>query len=168
MLSETSSSYLGTIQDKNVTTEILTDTQRHPRHPLKAVWGCVAVQVDNKWWLLLSFGTWWCLLVSHVVWRCGEGVWGVFQRVSECCLRTCVRFRCIWGCIWLFRPCIVQQMLFIGKALKVKIPLTWHFWNIKIPKPPYKSSLKIIGLFHFLKFLGLSETNYPLDHPVKR
>ena len=71
------------------------DTNRHPatsHTPKKAVWGCLAVQVDIKWWLLLSFGAWWCLLVSHVVWRSGEGVWGVSQRVSECCLWTRVRF----------------------------------------------------------------------------
>ena len=71
------------------------DTNRHPatsQTPKKAVWGCVAVQVDIKWWLLLSFGAWWCLLVSHVVWRSGEGVWGFSQRVSECCLWTRVRF----------------------------------------------------------------------------
>ena len=37
---------------------------------------------------------------------------------------------------------------------------TWQFWNIKIPKPPYISSLKIIGFLHFLNFLGPSEKNY--------
>ena len=33
----------------------------------------------------------------------------------------------------------------------------WSFWDIKIPKPPHKSFLKIIGLGHFLQFLGSSE-----------
>ena len=46
----------------------------------------------------------------------------------------------------------MQQLLYIGKSPKGKIPHTWHFWNIKIRKPPYVSSLKIIGLLHFLNF----------------
>ena len=52
---------------------------------------------------------------------------------------------------------MVQQMLCCGKARKRKISHTWQFWNIKIPKPPYIISLKIIGLLHFLKFLSPSE-----------
>ena len=32
--------------------------------------------------------------------------------------------------------------------------------NIKIPKPPHKSFLKIIGLGHFLQFLGSSDRYY--------
>ena len=36
--------------------------------------------------------------------------------------------------LMLFRPCMVKQMLYIGKASKGKIPLTWHFLNIKIPR----------------------------------
>ena len=54
----------------------------------------------------------------------------------------------------------MQQLLYIGKSQKGKIPHNWCFWNIKIPKPPCISSLKIIGLLHFWKFLGLSEENY--------
>ena len=41
-----------------------------------------------------------------------------------------------------------------------KIPHTWHLGNIKIPKPPYISPLKIIGSLHFFKYLGPSEENY--------
>ena len=44
------------------------------------------------WCLLGSDGVWWCLLVCHVVCRCGDGVSGVCQRVSERCLWTCVSF----------------------------------------------------------------------------
>ena len=48
---------------------------------------------------------------------------------------------------------MVQQMLVLGKALKGKIPHAWQFWNIRISKPPYNSSLKIFGSLHFSKFL---------------
>ena len=59
-----------------------------------------------------------------------------------------------------FRSCMVKQMLYIGKAPKGKIPHIWHFWNIKIPKPPYISTLWIIGSLHLLIVLGSSEKNY--------
>ena len=55
---------------------------------------------------------------------------------------------------------MLTQMLWIRKASEGKIPHSWHFWNIKIPKPPYISSIKIIGSLHFLKLLGLVENNY--------
>ena len=53
----------------------------------------------------------------------------------------------------------MQQLLYIGKSRKGKIPHIWLL-NIEIPKPPYISSLKIIGLLHFWKILGPSEEIY--------
>ena len=72
-------------------------------------------------------------------------------------------FGCVLGSFGVFMPFMVQQMLYIGNAWKGKTPRTWHFWNIKIPKPPCISSLKIIGLLHFWKILGPSEENYNLQ-----
>ena len=112
------------------------------------------------WCLLVSFGVWRRLFVSYGVWRCEEGVWGVSKRISECCLWTCLRFGSLCESIWVFRLCMVQQLLNIGKSPEGKIPHTWHFWNLKIQKPPYISFLKIIGLLHFFKFMGPSEENY--------
>ena len=63
-------------------------------------------------------------------------------------------FGCVWGYFGVIRLCMVQQMLYIGKTSKGKTPHTWHFWNIKIPKLPYISSLKFIELLHFSKILG--------------
>ena len=122
-------------------------------------------------WHWMAFaGACWCLLVpdgvflvSYGVWRWEEGVWGFTQSVYECCLWTWLNFGSLWGSIWVFRPCMMQQMLYIGKSPKGEIPHTWHFWNIKIPKPPYVSSLKIIGLLHLFKFLGPSKENYNLQ-----
>ena len=104
------------------------------------------------WCLLVSFGVWRRLFVSYGVWRCEEGVWGVSKRISECCLWTCLRFGSLCESIWVFRLCMVQQLLNIGKSPEGKIPHTWHFWNLKIQKPPYISFLKIIGLLHFWNF----------------
>ena len=44
-----------------------------------------------------------------------------------------------------------------------KTKSTWSFWDIKIPKPPHKNFLKIIGLGYFVHFLGSSERNYLLQ-----
>ena len=128
--------------------------------------GCSRMRVGSCWHWMAFAGVWWCLTAAFSVLWClemWEGLSGVSQRVSELLLWTCLRFGFLPGSIWVFRPCLVQQLLYIGKSSKGKIPCTWHFWNIKIPKPPYISSLKIIGLLHFLKFLGLSEKNYNLQ-----
>ena len=124
----------------------------------------------SGWHWMAFAGVCWCLLVSdgvgvvsYGVWRCKEGVWGVSQRVSECCLWAYLRFGFLQGSIWVFRPCMMQQSFYIGKSWKGKIPHTWHFLNIRIPKPPYISSIKIIRLLNFLNFLGLSEENYNLQ-----
>ena len=92
------------------------------------------------------------------------------QRVSECYLWTCVTFGFLWGWIWVFRPCSVQQMLNIGISPKGKIAFTWRFWDIKIPKPPYLRSQKTIGFLHFFKIFGsvrkILQSTVFNDHPV--
>ena len=137
-----------------------TDGPRHSKWLFKDAWRLLLTLNGICWSLLESFGVWRRLLVSYGVWRCEEGVWRVSERVSECLLWTCLRFGFLRGSIWVFRPCMVQQMLHIGNASKGKTPRTWHLWNIKIPKPSYISSLKITGLLHFSKFLGLSDEIY--------
>ena len=63
-----------------------------------------------------SVGVAWCLLVSVVVLNCpeitGVGFWEHNNGVYVClwCLDASK------GCIWVFRPCMVKQMLYIGKA----------------------------------------------------
>ena len=72
-----------------------------------------------------SVGVAWCLLVSVVVLNCpeitGVGFWEHNNGVYVClwCLDASK------GCLWEFRPCMVKQMLYIGKASKGKIPHTW-------------------------------------------
>ena len=110
-----------------------------------SLFGCLGTSVSVAW----------CLLVYVVVLNCPEIIGVGF------CEHNNVVYVCLWcldasnGCIWVFRPSMVRQILYIGKASKGKILYTWNFWNIKIPKPPYISSSKIIGLLHFLKFLFL-------------
>ena len=47
-----------------------------------------------------------------------------------------------------------------GKTLKGKILFTWHFWDIKISKPPYVPFPKMVGFCHFLWIGHLSRINY--------
>ena len=111
----------------------LTDTIRTPKDITKlhlsghtssnSLFGCQGTSV----------GVAWCLLISVVVLNCpeitGVGFWEHNNGVYVCllCLDASKE------CIWVFRPCMVKQMLYVGKALKGKIPYTWHFRNIKIP-----------------------------------
>ena len=81
-----------------------------------------------------------------------EGIWVLFMDLFK-----------VWMRIRLYRS--GQALYGVANALYWKSSErqnshTWQFWNIKIPKPPYISSLKIIGFLHFLNFLGLSEKNY--------
>ena len=170
MLTIRSPRYLGTIQDNNRQQQTPTETNRHQETVPGTPKGCSRMCGGSCWHWMAFAGACWCLLVpdgvflvSYGVWRWEEGVWGFTQSVYECCLWTWLRFGSLWGSIWVFRPCMMQQMLYIGKSPKGKIPRTWHFWSIKIPKPPYVSSLKIIGLLHLFKFLGPSKENYNLQ-----
>ena len=106
--------------------------------------------------LLVSVGHFWCPKLSGMS---GEGVW---EHINEV-VSILIGFGSVRGCIWVFRPCRVQEMLYDGIAPRGKIQSTWHFLNIKIPKPPYISSLKITGVANFFHFFTLSEANYNLQ-----
>ena len=160
MLSDTSSRYLRTNQDNSRHHQTPTDTKRHQQTSPDTQKGRSRMCGGLCWYGMAFAGVCWCLMVSVSVLCCLKMWRGCLRSVSECCLWTCVRFRCVWGCIWVFWPCMVQQMPYIGKAPKGKIPCTWHFWNIKIPKPPYISSLKMVGFVHFSNFLIPSEKYY--------
>ena len=47
-----------------------------------------------------------------------------------------------------------------GKTLKGKICFTWHFWDIKLSKPPNVPFPKIVGFCNFLRIWHLSQRNY--------
>ena len=126
---------------------------RHHQTPENAI-QCQPEHPQN-----VFFGAWDCLLVSVAVCCCPER-WLWAYGWSLCMF---MGFGCVLGSFRVFMPCMVQQMLYIGNAWRGKTPRTWHFWNIKIPKPPCISSLKIIGLLHFWKVLGPSEENYNLQ-----
>ena len=89
-----------------------TDGPRHPKRLFKEAWRLLLTLNGICWCLFVSFGVWRRLLVSYGVWRCEEGVWGASERVSECCLWTCLRFGLLRRNIWVFRACLVQLALY--------------------------------------------------------
>ena len=65
MLSDTSSRYLGTIQDNNRHQQTPNNTNRRSQAHKRAVQGCVAFYVYIKGRLLVSDGVYWRLLLSY-------------------------------------------------------------------------------------------------------
>ena len=112
MFTLTSSRYLGASQDNNRHQQTPTDTRRHQQTDPGTTKGCSRKRGGSCWHWMAFAGVCWCLLVSYGVWRCEEGVWGASERVSECCLWTCLRFGFLRGSIWVFRPCLVQLALY--------------------------------------------------------
>ena len=68
------------------------------------------------------------------------------------------------GVTWGFSPCRIEPCWSLPTILaqhwNARFFSTWSFWDIKIPKPPHKNFLKIIGLSHFWHLLGSSERYY--------
>ena len=87
-------------------------------------WHWMAFAVDTS---LVSVRVWCRLFRSYVFLRCNEDVHEVSQRVSECWLWTGFRFECVKGCIRVFRPCMLQQTLFMRNARKGKTSHNWQF-----------------------------------------
>ena len=153
MLTIRSPRYLGTIQDNNRHQQKPTDTKRRSQAPQKVGQGCVAAHVDIEWHLLVPVGVFWCLTASFSV------LW--FLEMRGGCLRSFSKD------IWVLFMDVVKVWVPLREYLSVQalydaaIALHWkiserqnstHSWNIKIRKPPYVSSLKIIGLLNFLNF----------------
>ena len=136
-----------------------TDVPRHPKRLFEDVWPFRLTSNGICWCLLGSDGVWWCLLVCHVVCRCGDGVSGVCQRVSERCLWTCVRFWCIW-CWCVFRPCMAKANALYWKSFErqnsTQLTLLKH-QNTKTAQYKLPKNHWVIALF---EIFGSSETNY--------
>ena len=103
-----------------------------------------------------------CLMLLRMSWGCLRKsfvVWAVFWGWQSCLGVFCGYLR--------FSPYRVEscwsQPTNLVQHWNVKKILTWSFWDIKIPKQPHKSFLKITGLGNFLHFLGSSERYYLLQ-----
>ena len=93
------------------------DTNRLPQTPKKAVQG-------SCWHGMAFAGVCWCLMLSGEVKRVSEEFFKAYLSVVLNIIWTCVRFRCVWGCIWVLWPCMVQQM-----------PIFENLWKAKFHAP---------------------------------
>ena len=126
-----------------------TDTKRQSQAPQKTIWGCVAVQADIGWHLLVSIGVFRCLTASFSVLWClkmwggclrsfSKGIWVLFMDVFKVWvpLREHLSVQALYG----------AAIAFYWKISKRQNSTHSAFVKHQNTKPPYIGSLKIIGL----------------------
>ena len=77
------------------------------------------------------------------------------HRISSKTFKVVYLVHHIWGAEWRW-----SHHTILAQHWNARFFSTWSFRNIKIPKPPHKNFLKIIGLSHFWHLLGSSERYY--------
>ena len=140
-----------------------TDTKEHQQTLPDTQKGCSRICGGLCWHQMAFAEVWWCLMTSLTVLCCQQMLKGCLKNSSKGIWVLFMDLFKVWMRIRLYRS--GQALYGVANALYWKSSErqnshTWQFWNIKIPKPPYISSLKIIGFLHFLNFLGPSEKNY--------
>ena len=139
-----------------------TDTKEHQQTLPDTQKGCSRICGGLCWHQMAFAEVWWCLMTSLTVLCCQQMLKGCLKNSSKGIWVLFMDLFKVWMRIRLYRS--GQALYGVANALYWKSSErqnshTWQFWNIKIPKPPYISSLKIIGFLHFLNFLGPSEKN---------
>ena len=81
-----------------------------------------------------------------------KGIWALFMDVCK--------FQCNWGCIWEFRPSMVQQMLWIRKSFGRQNSTHLTLLKYQNTQTALYKLQKSIGFLHFLKLFGPLENNY--------
>ena len=116
--------------------------------------------------LAVSVGVCWHLLACHVPQRCC----GVIRRMFGGCLGEAElnswkseAHKCVWGVYGFSILAVWSENTILAQPWMVRFSVNWPYWDIKIPKPPHISLPKMIGLGHFLQFLGSSERYYLLQ-----
>ena len=133
-----------------------TDTAKDPKKLTGAVWESLA----------MFLGICCCLLAFHVprgylggVWEESEGCLGVSEWYSW----KLEALEYVWGVYGFSILAVWSENTILAQPWMVRFSVNWPYWDIKIPKPPHISLPKMIGLGHFLQFLGSSERYYLLQ-----
>jgi len=116
--------------------------------------------------LAMSVGVWWRMLACYVPQRCYGVIGGMFGGClgeSELNSWKLEVHKCVWGVYGFSILAVWSENTILAQPWMVRFSVNWPYWDIKIPKPPYKSFLKIIGLGHFLQYLGSLERYYLLQ-----
>ena len=89
----------------------------------------MAAHVDIEWHLLVSVGVFWCPTASFSVLWCLEMRGGCLRSFSKGNLVLSMEVFKVWAPLrghTSVKALYVQQLLYIGKSPKGKIPHTWH------------------------------------------
>ena len=116
--------------------------------------------------LAMSVGVWWRMLTCYVPQRCYGVIGGMFGGClgeSELNSWKLEVHKCVWGVYGFSILAVWSENTILAQPWMVRFSVNWPYWDIKIPKPPHISLPKMIGLGHFLQFLGSSERYYLLQ-----
>ena len=116
--------------------------------------------------LAMSVGVWWRMLACYVPQRCYGVIGGMFGGClgeSELNSWKLEVHKCVWGVYGFSILAVWSENTILAQPWMVRFSVNWPYWDIKIPKPPHISLPKMIGLGHFLQFLGSSERYYLLQ-----
>ena len=143
-----------------------TDTKEHQQTLPDTQKGCSRICGGLCWHQMAFAEVWWCLMTSLTVLCCQQMLKGCLKNSSKGIWVLFMDLFKVWMRIRLYRS--GQALYGVANALYWKSSerqnsQTWQFWNIKIPKPPYISSLKMVWFVHFSNFLIPSEKYYKLQ-----
>ena len=119
--------------------------------------------------LSVSWGLWRCLLASvgicwHVMFmRCRGVIRGMFGGClgkAEWYSWKSEAHKCVWGVYGFSSLAVWSENTILVQPRTVRFFVNWPYWDLKLPKWPHVSFPKMIGLCHFLQFLGSPEKNY--------
>ena len=136
-----------------------TDANRHCQRPQETDRCCLRKSGNVSWHLLLSVGISFSLGISGGVWEDPEGCLGVSEWYSW----KLEALEYVWGVYGFSILAVWSENTILAQPWMVRFSVNWPYWDIKIPKPPHISLPKMIGLGHFLQFLGSSERYYLLQ-----
>ena len=108
----------------------------------------------------------WRVLAFYVPQRCYGVIGGMFGGClgeSELNSWKLEVHKCVWGVYGFSILAVWSENTILAQPWMVRFFVNWPYWDIKIPKPPHISLPKMIGLGHFLQFLGSSERYYLLQ-----
>ena len=129
--------------------QTLPKTPRNWQVLFEKVWQCFLASVVVCWHFMFPGDIWWVSGRSlRGVWRYLSGIHGHWRSLNK------------FGGYMRSQSTVWSENTILAQPWMVRFFVNWPYWDIKIPKPPHISFPKMIGLCHFLWFLGSPEKNY--------
>ena len=136
-----------------------TDANKHRQRPQETDRRCLRKSGSVSLHLLVV-GVCWHFMFPGDIWGVsGRSLWGVWRYLSGI-HGNWRRLNKFGGVYEVSVLAVWTENTILAQSWMVWFFVNWPYWDIKIPKPPHIRFLKMIGLYHFLQFLGLPEKNY--------